>query len=451
MKIGKVVQIEGNNNIVIQNVESSNITINYEFSKFLTKVPTIEFEEVIGRQSDLKAINQILENDSRLVLVNGVGGIGKTTLAKAYIKKYSDNFNHIIWLQCHESIKKTVVQNDVLIANLFLKGKESESNFNEIIEILLRLSGRNLIVIDNAEIVNDLEEFTERFASNTNWKFLITSRKTFAKSTTFAVDRITLKDATTLFYHYYKLEKNNDRVRQIIEIVEYHTLTIELLAKTGQRQNLSLDNIYETLFNEWAKPTNKNSAKLISTTIVDTFQNLDEVQQSVLLSFSVLPPKKYYPNEILFFLDKISEKENWEINKIENSINRLERNGWLLRGSSKENFTIHPLISEVVIRNLKPNLKLRTKIDILEYKNSLKEIVSKNQIQEAAKKLLLGLKDKSEHNEVVLILSRMEDINQKSRMGIVYERDAEVVRNQIRHSFLQLIDRIENIEIEYHA
>lgn len=453
MKLGKVIQIEGNNNIVIQNIESSSITINYEFSKYLTKVPTIDFEEVIGRQSDLNKINQILQSDTKLVLVNGVGGIGKTTLAKAYLKNYSDQYKHIVWLQCHESIKKTIIQNDVLIANLFLKKKGNNANedFDEIIETLLNLNGNNLIVVDNAEIVDDLELFLELFTNKGNWKFLITSRKRISKGSIFKIDRITLQDAKTLFYHFYNLEINDDKVEQIIKIIEYHTLTIELLAKTGQKRKLSLDQIYESLHNEWLKPTTENSTKLILSTIVDSFQKLQEEERIVLLSFSILPPKKYYPNEILFFLDKITENRNWTVPVVEKSISKLEQNGWLVYGSTKENFTIHPLIAEVVIRNLRPNLKLKTRFDLIEYKMTLKEIVSKNKIKEAADKLLLGIKDKNEHNEVVLILSRMEDINQKTRLGIVYERDAEIVRNQIRHSFLQLIDRIENLEIEYHA
>jgi len=452
MKLGKVIQIEGNNSILIQNIESSSIVINYEFSKYLTKVPTIDFEEVIGRQSELDSINQMLQSDTKLVLVNGVGGIGKTTLAKAYLKKHSNQYNHIVWIQCHESIKKTITQNEVLIANLFLKEKGDNINdhFEEIIETLLNLNGNNLIVVDNAEIVTDLEAFLERFTKNENWKFLITSREKISKGLIFQIDKIPLQDAKNLFYHFYNLELNDDKVEQIIALTGYHILTIELLAKSGQKQKLSLDQIYQSLHNEWIRPRSEHSTKLILSTISDAFQKLKEDEKIVLLSFSVLPPKKYDSNEILFFLDKITKNSRWTAVIVEKSISKLEQNGWLTDGSTKGDFIIHSLVSEFVIKDLRPNLRLKTKFDLLEYKKTLKEIVSKNKIREAADKLLLGVKDKDEHNEIVLILSRMEDINQKTRLGIVYERDTEIVRNQIRHSLLQLIDRIENLEIEYY-
>lgn len=460
MKLGKVIQIEGINNISIkrnsnssiENIESNSILINYEFSKYLTKIPAIDVEDLIGRQADLARINGMLQSEKNFVLVNGVGGIGKTTLAKAYLKQYSNQYNHIVWIQCHESIKKTITQNEVLIANLFLKEKENNINdvFEEIVETLLSLNGNNLIVVDNAEIVNDLEAFLDRFSKNENWNLLVTSRDKNSKGSTFQLNKITLPDAKALFYHFYTLEINDDKVEEIIALTEYNILTIELFAKTGQKQKLSLDQIYQSLFNQLIKPRSEPSTKLNLSTINDSFPKLKEAEKIVLLSFSVLPPQKYSPNEILFFLDKITENKSWSVPIVEQSISRLEQKGWLVYGNTKENLTIHAFISEFVTRNLRPNLRLKTKFDLLEYKKTLKEIVSENKIKEAADKLLLGIKRKDEHNEIVLILSRLEDINKKTRMGLVYERDAEIVRNQIRYSFLQLIDRVENLELEYY-
>jgi hypothetical protein len=65
----------------------------------LSGVP--EVQTFIGRQKELTDIGEALQGDGsrrRVVLLQGLGGIGKTQLAVSYLKKHADNYSAIVWL-----------------------------------------------------------------------------------------------------------------------------------------------------------------------------------------------------------------------------------------------------------------------------------------------------------------------------------------------------------------
>lgn len=60
----------------------------------LTTLPFIAKSEVVGREADLGKVNQLLQTSDRVLLVNGIGGVGKTTLAKYYMNQFKKKSNH---------------------------------------------------------------------------------------------------------------------------------------------------------------------------------------------------------------------------------------------------------------------------------------------------------------------------------------------------------------------
>ena len=66
--------------------------------KELTLLNHISPDDIIGRKDDLEDLRNQLAEKHRIVLLNGMGGIGKTTLAEAYISKNYKNYKHIAWI-----------------------------------------------------------------------------------------------------------------------------------------------------------------------------------------------------------------------------------------------------------------------------------------------------------------------------------------------------------------
>ena len=70
-----------------------------KFPKFLTDyIPQIEEDEIEGRSDELKKLHNLLANEKKVVVVNAMGGIGKTTLASVYATKYESEYKHIAWI-----------------------------------------------------------------------------------------------------------------------------------------------------------------------------------------------------------------------------------------------------------------------------------------------------------------------------------------------------------------
>jgi Tfp pilus assembly pilus retraction ATPase PilT len=65
--------------------------------KFLNTIPATDY--VIGRTNFLEELHKSILQNNTLMLVNGIGGIGKTTIATAYVNdpKFNANFDFIAW------------------------------------------------------------------------------------------------------------------------------------------------------------------------------------------------------------------------------------------------------------------------------------------------------------------------------------------------------------------
>lgn len=72
---------------------------NFSISFSLSGVP--EIQNFVGRGSELSQLNETFQgNESlrRTVLLQGLGGIGKTQLAVTFVKKQRDNFSAVFWM-----------------------------------------------------------------------------------------------------------------------------------------------------------------------------------------------------------------------------------------------------------------------------------------------------------------------------------------------------------------
>lgn len=70
-----------------------------------------EIERFVARETELAEIHERLRSDGsrRAVVLHGLGGIGKTQLAVAYMKRHKDSYSAIFWLNIKDenSIKQS--------------------------------------------------------------------------------------------------------------------------------------------------------------------------------------------------------------------------------------------------------------------------------------------------------------------------------------------------------
>ncbi|HLG38148.1 MAG TPA: ATP-binding protein, partial [Chitinophagaceae bacterium] len=159
------------------------------YPRRLTNIPK-PMDGVIGRDKDIQALEKLVASAKKPVLIRGIGGIGKTTLAKHFVQSCQADYDHIAWIEVktedtgHESDMTTseaFVYDRVLIKNLRLDlTKESmQEKFGFICNSLSQIGGKNLLIIDNAKEDLDRRDIKDILPDIPFWRIVITSRHSF--------------------------------------------------------------------------------------------------------------------------------------------------------------------------------------------------------------------------------------------------------------------------------
>ena len=203
------------------------------------QIPRLRQDQIIGRQGELNDLHNRLFNNKQVVLVNGMGGIGKTTLAQVYVSKYYKEYKHIAWIsQLLDDVRSDFINAVGLLNGLEIntEGKKPQQLFEELIMALKKIEDKPcLMIIDNATV--KLSDFYDFLPGQPNWHILVTSREQIPFFDLKELDFLNEKEAVALFRQYYTRNRISDEVlKDLVKRLEYHTLTIEILAKTAQEQ-----------------------------------------------------------------------------------------------------------------------------------------------------------------------------------------------------------------------
>lgn len=118
--------------------------------RYLTALPSLE-DTIIGREKDLQKLQETLNTSQRVVLMNGMGGIGKTTTAIAYANQYKHQYTHLAWVEQLEDIITAFSSHSLLVKNLGIElSKDPIADTQLILNRLSNLGGKSLLIIDNA-------------------------------------------------------------------------------------------------------------------------------------------------------------------------------------------------------------------------------------------------------------------------------------------------------------
>lgn len=342
-----------------------------QIPKEITSIPRIEADEILGRANDLLKINKHFLTNNQVLLVNGMGGIGKSTLAKFYSTTFKNNFDHLIWIDVlsnfdipktkkekHDQFIDAFIHNHTLLNNIELSSINDDlsnrSKFEIILNKIQNIKGNNLLIIDNTTDV--IEYYYDHLPKYPPWKIIITSREKMNIFKKIEVRNLLKKEALSLFYLFYRLEKDDKSLSELFEIIGYHTLTIELLAKTANHMNTSIGVFLRKIKEEGinalglagvkSKYSQKEDPSSPFEILIKTFRvsNLNKFEKEVLMYFSILPSI----NIITFDLQNLLGF----IDNLLGVLSSLDIKGWLIK--EKEGFRIHQVIQSVVRHQLSP-------------------------------------------------------------------------------------------------
>lgn len=205
----------------------------YSLKKFLPSVTS----SFLGRENELNDIDQELQ-DSNYVILSGMGGIGKTELAITYanISEQNKKYN-CFFINYQENLHSTIINMEFENIEQYYKKNNIDANnkenvFDAKIDLLSKLGNTTLLVIDNmdmnsenvSEAVNE-PAFIKLVSCGV--KIIFTSRNSFVEHC-LSVGTLHEEELLKMIDHD---ETNIETVKKLIETVEYHTHTVDLIGK----------------------------------------------------------------------------------------------------------------------------------------------------------------------------------------------------------------------------
>lgn len=425
---------------------------NHDYTKTIPKnitidIPKLTTHDIIGRTNEINDINNLLLNNSKVLLVNGLGGIGKTTIAKVYIDKYKERYKHIVWINHYsDDIISDFINTEGLIPNLNIniENKAPKDIFIEVMIELNRINDNpNLLVIDNGNIsINNISKYLPH---HPNWHILVTSREKIDNFNIIDLGFLTENESLELFKSHYTLNILADsEIKELVGIIDYHTLTIELLAKVAQKQRFDFSKLRNALkdnlnANISINHSDKKVQKIMSyLTSVFSLTKLNSDEIGILKQISCLPSEYYNYSilEIIINTDVVNS-----IDELHGVLHELTDYGWLL-SDNKDNFKMHKIISEVIRQDLKSvdvrstlgniNNLLDVSDDFIDPLNRFKYIPLGNEVLNLfsePSEILFDL-----HNNLGLINSDLtkytESMNHFNKALEIYESDVSININK---------------------
>lgn len=314
----------------------------------------------IGRDEEICRIHRELEQE-KVLFLQGMGGIGKSEIAKGYAKTYGDCYDTVIFASYQGSLLDLVTGGDINIQGLRRNtayGEDAESAeafFARKLQALKDLSDeRTLLIVDNFDVKYD--PYLEDLVSGP-YRVLLTTRYAHKDYPSFPVGPI--EDMAVLRQIF---SRNCDTpirgadqqiVDEMIRLVGGHTITVELIAKQMEASFLTPGEMLELLQKGGTNSGAEEDVELNGREksafdfIKDLFSlsGLSEEEQYILKCMCMVPVSGIHIRRL---------KQYLELKNL-NVINQLVSKSWLMLDHDTKFVILHPIICDVVKDQLKPD------------------------------------------------------------------------------------------------
>ena len=317
-----------------------------------------------GREKELQEIKEVFESGERILFLQGIGGIGKTEIAKQYAKRNKTQYDTIIYATYNNTVVELVSsQASFKIEPQFPRQVLSDgtqendiSYFKRKLDLIREITNeRTLIIIDNFDVMDD-EYFSE--LTNARYKLLITTRCDYSRYyPTIKIEPLdNIEQLKRIFldnYEGYMVDEDDPHLEELIQLVNKHTYTIELIAQHMENSGQTTDEMIDVLKKQGIVSLSEEVRSSADKTQV-AYENLlkmfkvfdlNEEDKSTLKVLSLMP---------LSGVD-VKDLRNWMGVQALKSLRNLESRSWTTMSSN--GVSLHPIIRDVVRHELPVTLQ----------------------------------------------------------------------------------------------
>lgn len=321
-----------------QRYSSDVIKIEPHYPCFITDTPDATVEELIGRETELQQLNDLIVAQHMKLMISGVGGLGKTELVKLFLEQLT-----------HTEVKESGIEeiawipyDNQSICISIQRALHLQCNPSEVWQIVqekaIEQQNRLLLVIDNIES-QDEDEYLKKL-SLLPCSILVTSRHKELQgfSEILFLQPLSKDSCRTLFYKHYQFEeRDNEVLNDIIELTARLTIMIVFIAKVAYLEGMTLHELYGKLLEKGFKLSEEdvsceherlqNDDTIIQQMcLLFTLVKYSEADKTILTCFSIIPnlqvefkqAKQWFKipkNSILLKLHKMGMLEHITNNK----------------------------------------------------------------------------------------------------------------------------------------
>lgn len=328
-----------------------------EEAVFITKGYKNAVRHFQGRINEINEITEIMKNDRESnrrtsLWVYGMGGLGKTQLCRKISSIVKNQYAYIGWVPYMDNFKISLVKS----LNICEKSDDLDKEYEKAIQHINSLGSQLLLFIDNYDVMDGYIEDIESLQCH----LIVTSRTTNPDTfSPFRLGFLEFSECKALFCFFYTLE-DNMIINEIIHKTGYLSLAIELIAKTGEKLGITLEeyllileekgfDLSTVVQSNWDNNGEKLNIELSKHFgIVFDLTTLGQNEEAIyiLKNFSILPYLGITRREVLDWLT---------LDKESGILHDLVDLGWLQL--SEREYAMHPVISFTVKQKLKPSLE----------------------------------------------------------------------------------------------
>ena len=307
-----------------------------------------------GRDEVLRQIEGAFQTDN-IVFLYGIGGIGKSRIAKEYWRTYKEQYSTVVFARYEDNLASLIADDKVFcVSGISRKTKPDntlqtdEEYASDKLKLIKSISDEHtLLIIDNYDVVRD--PFFEEMCDG-DYRVLVTTRCKPDKNKYLIVPVSEIDDESLkrMFIEYANPDKTiideNDDFSELFQLTNRHTYTLELVARFMEARN-DIDEISEMVaflkkhgLGEVTVDGYDNICKLFR------LSALNETERSFLRYLAIMPPvgikQKYF--------------KKWA-GEVFSARSHLFDLGLVKIDGETRTIGLHPIIREICINELKPN------------------------------------------------------------------------------------------------